>query len=141
MLGTLYLRARYDILGRAETYIGIFSLVTLFSIAVAFLLSRRLQSSITEPLDAMAVIARKIVDQRDYSLRVMKKSDDEIGVVVDAFNNMIEEVGIRYLSLGTVQSSAGTKWKYASPRAALSLATAPGERHGRRGNRRLAVDV
>ena len=125
MLGTLYLRARYDILGRAETYIGIFSLVTLFSIAVAFLLSRRLQSSITEPLDAMAVIARKIVDQRDYSLRVMKKSDDEIGVVVDAFNNMIEEVGIRSRALEQSNQALTDEVEVRkSTQAALSLATA-----------------
>jgi PAS domain S-box-containing protein len=125
VLGTLYLRARYDILGRVETYIGIFSLVTLFSIAVAFLLSRRLQSGITEPLDAMAVVARKIVDQRDYSLRVTKESDDEIGVVVDAFNNMIEEVGARSRALEHSNRALTDEVEVRkSTQAALSLATA-----------------
>jgi PAS domain S-box-containing protein len=92
MLGTLYLRARYDTLGRVEAYLGIFVLITLLAVAVAFLLSRRLQRAISEPLDAMVVIARTIVERRDYSLRVKKTSDDEIGVVVDAFNNMLAEV-------------------------------------------------
>jgi PAS domain S-box-containing protein len=125
VLGTLYLRARYDIAGRVETYLGIFSLVTLLSVAVAFLLSRRLQSGITEPLDAMAVIARKIVERRDYSLRVKKTSDDEIGVVVDAFNNMIEEVGTRSRALEQSNQALTEEVEVRkSTQAALSLATA-----------------
>jgi PAS domain S-box-containing protein len=99
VLGTLYLRARYDTVGRVAAYLSIFALVTLLAVAVAFLLSRRLQRSITEPLDAMAVLARTIVTRRDYSLRVEKTSDDEIGVVVDAFNKMLEEVDTRSRAL------------------------------------------
>jgi PAS domain S-box-containing protein len=99
VLGTLYLTARYDTFERAEAYLGIFGLVTLLGLVVAFLLSRRLQRGITEPLDAMAAIARRIVTQRDYSLRVKKSSDDEIGVVVEAFNSMLEEVGTRSRAL------------------------------------------
>jgi signal transduction histidine kinase/CheY-like chemotaxis protein len=91
-LGTIYLRARYDTLGRVEDYLVIFVLVTLLSMVVAIFLSRRLQQGILQPLDAMAVIANAIVKRRDYSLRARKTSDDEIGVVVDAFNNMLEEV-------------------------------------------------
>jgi signal transduction histidine kinase/CheY-like chemotaxis protein len=98
-LGTLYLRARYDTVGRVAAYLGIFALVTLLAVAVAFLLSRRLQRVITEPLDAMAVLARAIVTRRDYSLRLEKTSDDEIGVVVDAFNRMLEEVDTRSRAL------------------------------------------
>jgi signal transduction histidine kinase/CheY-like chemotaxis protein len=91
-LGTIYLRARYDTLGRVEDYLVIFVLVTVLSMVVAIFLSRRLQHGILRPLDAMAVIANAIVKRRDYSLRAQKTSDDEIGVVVDAFNNMLDEV-------------------------------------------------
>lgn len=99
ILGTLYMRARYDTAGRVAAYLGIFALVTLLAVAVAFLLSRRLQRGLVEPLDAMAVLARTIVTRRDYSLRVEKTSDDEIGVVIDAFNNMLEEVETRSRAL------------------------------------------
>jgi signal transduction histidine kinase/ActR/RegA family two-component response regulator len=99
VLGTLYMRSRYDLAGRIAAYLGIFALVTLLAVAVAFLLSRRLQRGITEPLDAMAALARAIVTRRDYSLRVEKTSDDEIGVVVDAFNRMLEEVDSRSRAL------------------------------------------
>jgi signal transduction histidine kinase/ActR/RegA family two-component response regulator len=97
--GTVYLRARYDVAGRVEAYLGIFVLVMLLSMVVALLLSRRLQRGITEPLDAIAAVAREIVSGSDYSLRATKFSDDEIGVVVDAFNKMLAEVQARSLAL------------------------------------------
>lgn len=95
LLGTLYLRARYDVAGRVAAYLGIFTLVALVAVAVTLLLSRRLQRSITEPLEAMTALAGAIVTRKDYSLRVDKKWDDEFGVVVDAFNAMLAEVDAR----------------------------------------------
>jgi hypothetical protein len=64
VLGTIYLEGRYDLVGRIEAYLSIFALVTVLSLSVAFLLSGRLQKGITEPLDAMAAVARAIVNRR-----------------------------------------------------------------------------
>jgi signal transduction histidine kinase/ActR/RegA family two-component response regulator len=94
-LGFIYLEAAYDIWARVGAYLGIFVLVTLPSMAVAFLLASRLQRRITEPLDSVAGAAREIVAHRNYAVRARKTSDDEIGVLVDAFNNMLEEVEAR----------------------------------------------
>lgn len=91
-VGYIYLRGRYDLLSRVAAYLGIFVLVTLLSLAVAFLFASRLQRRITRPLEVMARVAREIVSRRDYSLRAQKTSEDETGVVVDAFNNMLEAV-------------------------------------------------
>ncbi len=125
VLGTLYLRARYDVAGRVAAYLSIFALVTLLASAVAFLLSRQLQRGITEPLDAMAVLARAIVTRRDYSLRVKKTSDDEIGVVVDAFNNMLEEVDTRSRALEDSNRALTEEVEVRkSTQTALDLATA-----------------
>jgi PAS domain S-box-containing protein len=98
-LGTIYLRARYDIVARVVTYLGILAIVTAFSLFAALILSTALQRVITAPLDAMSDVARQIVHQRDYSLRVQKTTDDEIGLVVDAFNSMLDEVHIRTQAL------------------------------------------
>jgi signal transduction histidine kinase/CheY-like chemotaxis protein len=98
-LGTIYLRAQYDVWERIQAYLGIFALVTLLSLTMAYLLSKKLQKSITEPLDAIAAVAREIVGGRDYSLRANKMSHDEIGVVVDAFNQMLAEVQSRSMAL------------------------------------------
>jgi signal transduction histidine kinase/ActR/RegA family two-component response regulator len=98
-LGTLYLLAHYDVRGRLEAYLGIFVLVMASSLAVAHVLSRRLQRAITEPLDAMTGVARQIVSRRDYSLRAAKTTDDEIGLAVLAFNGMLNEVEAREAAL------------------------------------------
>jgi signal transduction histidine kinase/ActR/RegA family two-component response regulator len=106
-LGTLFLRARHDMWARAKAYLGIFALVTLMSMLVALALSTALQKVITEPLDSMASVARQVVNRRDYSLRANKTTDDEIGVVVEAFNGMLDEVQSRARALE--QSNAALK--------------------------------
>ena len=97
-LGTLYLKGHYDIASRVYAYLGIFGLVMVLSMIVAYALSKRLQQIITAPLDATSIVAREIVDRRDYSLRARKITDDEFGLVVDAFNNMLQEVQMRALT-------------------------------------------
>ncbi|MGH8221203.1 MAG: ATP-binding protein [Steroidobacteraceae bacterium] len=98
-LGTVYLRARYSVIGQLQTYFGIFLIVTVGSLVLALVLSRRLQEAITGPLAAMANVARQVIENRDYSLRAERTTDDEIGIVVDAFNGMLDEVQARNQAL------------------------------------------
>jgi signal transduction histidine kinase/CheY-like chemotaxis protein len=58
-----------------------------------------LQLAISAPLDSMAAVARRVVDERDYSRRAERRADDEIGLVVDAFNRMLDEVQLRTRAL------------------------------------------
>jgi PAS domain S-box-containing protein len=117
-LGTIYITARYDVAGRIETYLEIFAVVMLLSLAVSYAFSRGLQQVITEPLEAITSVARNIVNRRDYSLRATKTTDDEIGVVVTAFNSMMDEVEARTQSL---QDEIAIR---EAAEAALSVATA-----------------
>ena len=73
--------------------------VLVLSLTVALLASGWLQHVISEPTEAIADAARGIVERRDYSLRARKVTDDELGVVVDAFNNMLDEVKSRTRAL------------------------------------------
>jgi PAS domain S-box-containing protein len=95
LLGAIYLRARYDVVGRVKAYLGILATVMCLSLVIAFVLASWLQSVITRPMESMANVARQIVNRRDYALRALKTTGDEIGVVVDAFNNMLDEVQSR----------------------------------------------
>lgn len=99
VLGTLYLRARYDLVGRIRAYLGIFALITAMSLGAALLLSAALQRVITVPLEAITRVARQVVDRSDFSLRAPKTTEDEIGIVVQAFNRMLDEVQARTLAL------------------------------------------
>lgn len=98
-LGTVYMRAHYDITGRIHAYLGIFALVAVIAMAVALMLSATLQRVITDPLDAISDVAQQIIQHRDYSPRAWKNRDDEFGVVVEAFNRMLDEVQLRTQSL------------------------------------------
>lgn len=94
-LGTVYFRARYDVMSRLRGYIEISGVVSLLSLAVALVLSSSLQRGITRPLGAISEVARQVVRRKDYSLRVSETTRDEIGLVVEAFNGMLDEVQSR----------------------------------------------
>ncbi|RYY29853.1 MAG: HAMP domain-containing protein [Chitinophagaceae bacterium] len=92
-VGTLYLRSdleanfatffRYAILG-----ILIFSM----AIGVAYLLSRRLQQSVSDPITALSRTASIISQHKDYSVRARRYDDDELGLLTDGFNTMLDEI-------------------------------------------------
>jgi signal transduction histidine kinase len=94
-LGTIYLRARYELGARLRDYLGILGLVLVASLAFALLLSAGLQRAITRPILAVIDVARQVIERRDFSLRVEKTTRDEVGYLVDAFNAMLAEVGRR----------------------------------------------
>ena len=94
-LGTVYLRAAYALDARLADYLGILGFVLVASLAFALLLSAGLQRTITRPIIAVTDVARQVIGRRDFSLRVAKTTQDEVGVLVDAFNAMLAEVGRR----------------------------------------------
>ena len=98
-LGTIYLQARYDTTQRIKAYARVVAAVFVLSLLVALLVSVQFQRVITEPLESIASAARQVVGRRDYSLRATKTTDDELGVVVDAFNEMLDEVQARTRAL------------------------------------------
>ena len=98
-VGSVYLRATYDPYARLLDYVSIIGLVMIMSLAAAAALLARLQGTITAPILDVARVSREVVDKRDYSQRVRKTTEDEVGELVDAFNAMIAEVGRRTAEL------------------------------------------
>lgn len=92
-LGTLYLKtdmgAMYE---RLRLYTIVFFAVLLLSFLVAFLLVKVLRRSISAPIMALAATARVVSDKKDYSVRAVKMSEDELGSLTDAFNQMLEQI-------------------------------------------------
>jgi signal transduction histidine kinase len=91
--GTVVLRARYDLGARLATYLRIVGGSLVASLLIALAVASRLQSTITRPILQLTGAARRVMADRDYSLRVDRASDDEVGYLVDAFNDMLAEVG------------------------------------------------
>jgi signal transduction histidine kinase len=95
ILGTVYLRARYGMAGRLLDYLGITAAAVALSLLAAVLISRQLQKSVTRPIMEITTVARSVMERRDFSSRAPKTTNDEIGVLVDAFNGMLAEIASR----------------------------------------------
>lgn len=95
-LGTLSLI--YDlgeISERMRLYGATVFLVLLASSLIALLLSSRLREVITTPISQLARAAMSVSATRDYSIRAPKLSRDELGLLVDAFNEMLAGIQSR----------------------------------------------
>ncbi|MBD3236166.1 MAG: response regulator [Candidatus Eisenbacteria bacterium] len=92
-IGTLYLRSNTDALrARFTQYASIVAIILLASSLVALLLSAILQRRISGPILQLAGVARSVSRDRDYSVRVQKWSQDEIGSLIETFNEMLAQI-------------------------------------------------
>ena len=101
LLGTVYLRADYELVSRTLDYVGVAFLITTVAMLLALLLTRRLGRIVTAPIFAIAEVAREVVTTRDYSRRAPRTSTDEAGELVDSFNAMLTEIEQRTGELET----------------------------------------
>ena len=92
ILGTVYLRSRYELYDRVFDYAGIVLFVTLIAMLVALGVSFWLQRLVSRPILAIGAVAQDVIRQQDYSRRAEKISDDEVGVLVESFNDMLSEI-------------------------------------------------
>src|SRR5437016_2823434 len=92
ILGTVYLRADYELYDRLVGYLGIAAVVAAIAMLVAYVLSRQLQHIVTSPLLAIAGVAGEVTEKRAFSLRAPKLSKDEIGMLAESFNTMLAEI-------------------------------------------------
>jgi two-component system, sensor histidine kinase and response regulator len=76
------------------------SIVGLCSLAIGWFVSRRLQKSISAPLNRLAAAARS-VSRRHYAFQLQSESADEIGGVISAFNEMLTQIRERDVRLSS----------------------------------------
>jgi two-component system, sensor histidine kinase and response regulator len=99
-IGTIYIeRDLGDLNDRLLRFVMIDFVVLLGSLAVVFMLSYRLQRVISEPIRELAETAATFSAHENYSMRATKRSNDEIGVLVDQFNGMLDRLQQRDVSL------------------------------------------
>jgi signal transduction histidine kinase/ActR/RegA family two-component response regulator len=99
-LGAVYLQSDLNALyARLYRYTGIILLFTAASSCVVFFLSSRLQRVITRPIFHLAQTARIVSEQKNYSVRAEKQTDDELGQLIDGFNEMLAQIQQRDAAL------------------------------------------
>ncbi|MEW6520510.1 MAG: response regulator [Thermodesulfobacteriota bacterium] len=80
---------------RLHAYYAVVAVIVVITFFVVLALTARLQRQFTEPLlelmQSMAAVRR----EKNYAVRVSKKSNDEFGTLIDRFNDMLIEVQSR----------------------------------------------
>ena len=81
-----------DLQSRLRLFAVLLFLAATLSMLVAHQISSRLQAFVSDPIVRLASTALRIRDRKDYSLRAEKADDDEIGDLVNTFNEMLAEI-------------------------------------------------
>ncbi len=116
-------------------------------ILVALALTYLAANSIANPINALAMKAEYIASSRDYSMRAEKARNDEIGLLVDSFNDMLEEIEQQQTALADneerfrslVETTSDWIWEldghgnytYASPKVGDLLGYEPQQVYGK----------
>ncbi len=59
---------------------------------LTLLLSALLQRVISRPIFHLAETARTVSDRKEYSVRATKHGKDELGQLIDGFNEMLDQI-------------------------------------------------
>jgi PAS domain S-box-containing protein len=92
-IGTLFICASLkDIYSQQQYVMFLVIVMILFSTIITFFLSSWFQLFVSKPIMHLTETAQIITSHDDYSLRALKSSDDEIGILVSAFNEMLDKI-------------------------------------------------
>jgi two-component system sensor histidine kinase/response regulator len=99
-IGTIYLES-----GLEDLYLGLIRslsamvAILLLSGSIAYLMAVRLQRVISEPVLDLARTAKTVTLEKNYAVRAARHSDDELGALIEGFNEMLAEIQRRDSSL------------------------------------------
>ncbi|MCP4714082.1 MAG: response regulator, partial [Deltaproteobacteria bacterium] len=95
-LGTLYLQDNMQEIRKAlQRDTAILLIVMLIALAAAYGISSGLQQLISKPIFSLSKTAGIISEDQDYSIRVTKETEDEVGDLIDSFNTMLTQIQLR----------------------------------------------
>jgi len=105
-IGTIYLQTGLEgMYGQLRLFAGIAAMVLIGSVLVALALSARLQRPISQPILALAETARRIAENKDYTVRVPPRGRDETGQLSDALNQLLVSIEERDKALSAANES------------------------------------
>jgi len=104
--GTIYVTCDlYELNDRMKHFAVIAVLVLCISLLAAFFLSMRLQRVISVPVLQLAQAVRTVALEKNYSVRATKQGNDELGQLVDGFNEMLVQIQARDTALQTARDN------------------------------------
>lgn len=106
-VGTFHIVSDLDELrARVRSYLGILALIIGAVSLLAFFLSSRLQRLVSKPILDLAAVARRVSEKKDYRVRAHKQGEDEIGRLIDGFNEMLQQIELRDEELRVARDKA-----------------------------------
>ncbi len=95
-LGTLVLQYDlYELSERIQLYGGTVLIALLLSSVAAGIFSSKLRALIADPILELASTAHVVAQSRDYGVRAKKLSEDEVGLLAEALNEMLNAIQSR----------------------------------------------
>ncbi|OHB64780.1 MAG: hypothetical protein A2Y77_01020 [Planctomycetes bacterium RBG_13_62_9] len=92
-IGVIRLKATLaPMYARLERSIVVIVCILLLSSIAAYLISSRLQQIISSPILYLAGVANAISEKQQYTFRVEQSGDDEVGLLMRAFNEMLGQI-------------------------------------------------
>ncbi len=92
-VGTLLIQSDLHNLNiRLRQYALILGFVLLASLLTAYFMSAALQKSVSKPILHLAEVADHVSTHKDYSTRIEKVSQDEVGHLIERFNEMLVHI-------------------------------------------------
>ena len=89
-IGTAVIASNHDLLHHEiKASISVMIVVIMISAIVTYFISNKLQNYISEPILDLSRTAHKVSSEKDYSIRAQKHSEDEVGMLIEAFNEML----------------------------------------------------
>ena len=94
--GSVTLYSGVEVLtSRVRVQAMVVAVLLVVALAVAWFLSSQVQAVVSQPVVDLAATAAAVSARGDYTLRARRTTDDELGVLVDAFNRMLERIELR----------------------------------------------
>ena len=81
-----------ELLDRLLRFFCVVVAVTLGGLLLVYFLAAKLQRVISDPILHLAGIMRAVSSEKCYSLRAQKQGEDELGTLIDGFNEMLVQI-------------------------------------------------
>ncbi len=93
VIGAVFIESSLDELAdRVRRLVATIGAVLAGSLTLAFVLSLKLQRIISGPVLRLTEVTRTVSRDRRYDVRVERAGEDEVGVLIDGFNQMLSEI-------------------------------------------------
>ena len=92
-IGYLFIKSSLDPLySRIEEHLIIIGILFVGIMGMVYFLASALQRRISGPINKLVEGMNKVSSEQDYSLRLLAEDNDEVGALIQGFNNMLSQV-------------------------------------------------